>query len=281
MKLVVVVQAVLLAAIALPAHADDIFSDGFEASGTCLWSFGPCGRMLDVPAGPFTMGDTAATADQPVHTVTLSAYQIDQTLVTVDQYAACMQDGGCVAPDSTYAGFHLCNSGAPWSPGNHPINCVDWDLAASYCAWAGKRYPTEAEWEKAARGTDARSYPWGEDTATCSFAVMSDPNAGGNACGLNHTAAVGSIPAGASPYGALDMAGDVWEWVADWYDPAYYAVSPSQDPTGPASSPSGLRGLRGGAWANSNPLLLRAPYRYGGDPSVGSAYVGFRCARGG
>ncbi len=237
--------------------------------------------MVFVPAGSFTMGSNSGNSDeQPVHTVYLDAYWIDRTEVTVDAYAACVAAGGCTAPNGNYGSATYCNYGAP-GRGNHPINCVDWYKSQAYCTWAGKRLPTEAEWEKAARDSDARTYPWGEATATCAYAVMNDASAGGNGCGLNHTAPVGSKPAGASPYGALDMAGNVWEWVNDWYSSTYYWVSPSANPPGPAGGNS--RVLRGGSWDdNSGFGYLRASNRTYDTPAFWSDFVGgFRCSRDG
>jgi formylglycine-generating enzyme required for sulfatase activity len=218
------------------ASLDGSLLDGASLDGTVLdgpsSDARPGAAMVDVPQGPFWMGcNEALDADcsgneYPYHEVTLSAYRIDVTEVAVVAYADCVDAGACSEPDSGAA----CN----WSAvgrGDHPINCVDWQQAADYCAWAGKRLPTEAEWEKAARGTDGRKYPWGSDAPTCSLANFYY-GVGGCADG---TVPVGSSPAGASPYAALNLAGNVGEWVADWYETFYYASSPSDDPVGPAA----------------------------------------------
>ena len=182
-----------------------------------------------VPAGEFLMGPaeddyTAKSVEKPQHRVYLDAYWIDRTEVTKAQYQQCVAARKCRAPSCVGTRVD-----------EHPVVCVSWQDAADYCAWAGKRLPTEAEWEKAARGTDGRKYPWGNEAPDCgrlNFFFRSKP------C-VESTSAVGAFPSGASPYGALDMAGNVSEWVADWYDEKYYASSPTQNPTGPPSGQNG------------------------------------------
>ena len=231
-----------------------------------------------VSAGAFWMGCAPADSDcgiaeSPYHQVTLDAFTIQITEVTVDAYSACVSAGACGAPGT--GGF--CNWNAPGRE-DHPINCVDWDQAEAFCAWAGGRLPTEAEWEKAARGTAGGIYPWGNAPADCSFAVMNDGS--GAACGLGYgsgyvTWPVGSIPAGASPYGALDMAGNVSEWTADWLDVWYYSTSPATNPTGPASGTN--RVFRGGGMG-FDASSVRASGRAGAGPSASNFDRGFRCA---
>jgi formylglycine-generating enzyme required for sulfatase activity len=241
--------------------------------------------MVLIPAGDFWMGCNAAKDggcdpdEKPQHQVTLSAYYMDLDEVTVDDYAGCVSAGGCSPPDT--------GSGCNWGSGgkgSHPINCVDWFQASAYCAWADKRLPTEAEWEKAARGgcetvagdckTGMRTYPWSEAAASCTYAVMSD---GGDGCGTGGTSPVGSnSPAGDGPYGLRDMSGNVWEWGADWYDSSYYGTSPSQDPKGPSDGDK--RVFRGGSLYDFG-ASLRAAVRFGDLPETRYSGLGFRCAR--
>jgi formylglycine-generating enzyme required for sulfatase activity len=229
--------------------------------------------LLYVPEGEFLMGaadsDPDATRpEKPQHTVYLDAFWIDQTEVTSAMYAKCVADGKCQTP--------WCLAGSKFD--QHPAVCVDWFNAKAYCEWAGRRLPTEAEWEKAARGTDGRLYPWGNEPATCEYAMMNDGS--GYACGeRSDTAAahVGSRPKGASPYGALDMAGNVWEWTNDWYDSNYYNISPYSNPTGPASGYGPAQ--RGGYWENKS-NLVRVTYRvpHSNNPMGGASSIGFRCS---
>jgi len=227
------------------------------------------GEMVLVPAGPFWMGcneavDTDCDSDEyPYHEVTLSAFCIDRTEVTVEAYAACVDAGACPTPQLE---SQWCNWGT--NRETHPMNCVHWHEAKSYCAWVEKVLPTEAEWEKAARGTDERVYPWGDDQPTCSWA-----NFWG--CTEEATEPVGAHPSGASFYGALDMAGNVREWVRDWYGTDYYRSSPTRDPRGPTEG--FYRVMRGGSWINSIERI-RASARRGGDPWHAHDFHGFRCA---
>jgi formylglycine-generating enzyme required for sulfatase activity len=215
-----------------------------------------------------SLEDTECYPDEkPYHSVSVPAFMIDKYAVTTGEYRRCMDAGVCTAPHSGSS----CNHGVP-DGDRHPINCVDWSQAKAYCAWAGKRLPTEAEWEKAARGTDGRKYPWGNDSLDCDHAVWNYSK-----CGNLGTAPVGSKPAGSSPYGAEDMIGNVWEWVEDWYHDGY-AGAPS-DGGAWLTPPGTLRVVRGGSWLAASPIFLRVSYRSRDEPWVWSAYHGFRCAR--
>jgi formylglycine-generating enzyme required for sulfatase activity len=215
-------------------------------------------RMVAVPAGEFTMGEKDGT-DNPEHQVTLDGYWIDKNLVTVAQYQKFCEDSGRKMPDPPTWGWKA----------DHPIVNVSWDDARAYADWAGASLPTEAQWEKAARGTDGRKYPWGDEWDTGKLWSSADGKKSG-------TAPVGSFPEGASPYGALDMAGNVWEWCADFYGKDYYKNSPALNPKGPRYSEE--RVLRGDSWADSNEDNFRCAYRVRGDPAVRADNLGFRCA---
>ncbi|MBN1177578.1 MAG: SUMF1/EgtB/PvdO family nonheme iron enzyme [Anaerolineae bacterium] len=231
--------------------------------------------MHFVPAGPFTMGSAADDAyphEQPAHTVTLSAFWIDETEVTTDQYRLCVEAGGCAVPNSRTAYDDPAYA-------NHPMVYVTWEQADAYCLWlAGEtgwpvHLPTEAQWEKAASwdaATGAKHlYPWGDAAPTADLL-----NYLGS--GLNRTTVTGNYPAGASPYGALDMAGNVWEWVADWYGANYYAASEQAvDPQGPASGSQ--RVMRGGSYG-FGAFQARTTHRDAGGAGAKGGGLGFRCA---
>ena len=241
----------------------------------CTDQGGRIGEMCEVPAGPFFMGcnevvdNQCEPSEKPSLRVELSGFLIDRYEVTNDEYRACVTAGGCAVP---HIG-DLCDyTKSGWD--GHPVNCVDYNQAAAYCAWAGKRLPTEAQWEKAARGVDGQKYPWGNSPEpSCDYAVVFEEGA----CGTRETMPVGSRPKGASPYGVMDMAGNVWEWVADWFDENYYRSSPDDDPQGPATGTN--RVLRGGSWGMSYINFLRCSARWGKEPAADFGTIGFRCVK--
>jgi formylglycine-generating enzyme required for sulfatase activity len=174
--------------------------------------------MVFVPAGSYRMGSTGFYANEsPVHEVSLNGYWIDKTEVTNAMYARCVSDGTCQPPSKSSSFSHLNYFGDAMYA-DFPVIYVDWNQASAYCRWAEGRLPTEAEWERAARGTGWGFYPWGIAAPACSLANYWSES---DIC-VGDTTAVGSYPSGASPVGALDMAGNVWEWVNDWYGESYY-----------------------------------------------------------
>jgi formylglycine-generating enzyme required for sulfatase activity len=225
-----------------------------------------------IPAGEFLMGaastDPLAYEDEfPQHSVYLDAYWIDQHEVTNAQYALCVEAGNCVEPGS-YSSYTRDEYYDASRFGEYPVVFVDWTQAKDYCAWAGGRLPSEAEWEKAARGSDGRTYPWGEQAPIAGLLNYRNY--------VHDTSAVCSYPAGNSPYGLCDMAGSVWEWMNDRYDPTYYPISPAANPAGPSSGRA--RVWRGGSWFEGSGGV-RASNRQWNYPDFQYSYIGFRCVR--
>jgi serine/threonine-protein kinase len=221
--------------------------------------------MVYIPAGTFRMGDTHGDGEddeRPAHRVSLPAFWLDRTEVTnaqVARFAKSLRDSGQARRDTW-----VMEAGKD----HHPAVQIPWGIALAYCRWAGKRLPTEAEWEYAARGTDGRKYPWGTawDDRRARFA--------GNR-GSQGAAPVGSYPAGASPFGALDMAGNVWEWVSTVYRPYPYLPKDGRE----HSAMPERHVVRGGSWY-LNPWDLRSSNREFGEAGYRSVYIGFRCAQG-
>jgi formylglycine-generating enzyme required for sulfatase activity len=268
--------------------------------------------MVPIPAGEFWMGSSQAEIDrlveecrkegrqekncrelysdqQPRHRILLDAYYVDQHEVTNQQFERFVRERN-YQTEAEKRGFSLVwidtpngvqplenIKGATWRTPNplsgllplpsHPVVQISWADADAYCKWAGKRLLTEAEWEAAARGREARRYPWGDTW------VPENVNGEGRGRGpmpVGH-------PHGRSPYDVYDMAGNVWEWVADHYDKDYYQRTPSKNPTGP-SGPAKLKVLRGGSWVDT-PNTLTSAYRHSADPKMASNTIGFRCGR--
>jgi iron(II)-dependent oxidoreductase len=238
-------------------------------------------EMILIPEGEFLMGcnhDTEVTCMEeakPAHKVFLKAYKIDKYMVTYKRYNECIKDGKCT---ELYAGGG-CNAGMTWNT-NHPVNCVTYAQAQTFCKWQGKRLPTEAEWEKAARGTDGRIFPWGNQEPSCDYAIMNQKVAGqtmGPGCGRGTTQPVGSRAKGASPYGVMDMAGNLFEWTSDWFDPHYFKNSPNKNPQGPSKGEHKV--LKGSSWLMRTKEGMATTIRSGYSP-LGQGYVvGFRCVK--
>ena len=237
--------------------------------------------MVYIPPGKFTMGSEEYESEKPPHDVYLDGYWIGKHEVTFDQYDRFCEEAKKTKPPD-----------AGWGRGKRPVINVSWHDASDYCAWLSRekglefKLPTEAQWEKAGRGTDGREYPWGNDAPSgdkLNFADKqlwlkdkydwADQNIDD---GYVYTAPVGSYPAGASPYGLLDMSGNVWEWCLDWYDEKYYEKSPDRNPPGPSQGAS--RVLRGGSWFYLS-HRCRSAYRGGAHPASRYQYLGVRLAR--
>jgi formylglycine-generating enzyme required for sulfatase activity len=267
--------------------------------------------MVYVPAGEFQMGSTEPDVgfaldvctkyhlgcyvcnpgrsvckrewfldEQPIHTVALDAFWLDQTEVTNAQYERCVSAGACQPPAET--GFYTRKTyyGDP-AYAEYPVVYVDWWRAAAYCRWAGGRLPTEAEWEYAASGTDRQAFPWGNefDGSRLNFCDKNCWVPGADTKsddGYADTAPVGSFPSDTSWVGAEDLAGNVAEWLADWYAADYYARSPARNPRGPESGDRRVQ--RGGSWGQE-PIYAYARFRAAQLPEHTDIYAGFRCAR--
>ena len=251
-------------------------------------SAGTMHELARVVAGYFAMGSAEGRADeQPVHQVYLDEFYIDRFEVNNDQYAAFLNDinrnadeEGHLLLDVRDADAQIRYNDTGYAPisgtEQRPVAEVSWFGARAYCTWAGMQLPTEAMWEKVARGTDGRIYPWGDSIDRSRANYGKEGCCRGDASdGFFGSAPVGSYQRGVSPYGAYDMGGNVWEWVVDWYGEEYYAQSPERDPQGPDAGIS--RVLRGGSMS-SDPYRLRTTDRSGLPPSVSYIIVGFRCA---
>ena len=237
-----------------------------DAEGEYVW-LKDGSIMVYVPPGPFPMGsDQGASDERPVHEVHLDGYYIDKHEVTWRQW----KEAGL--PYSERRGSRLPQPEGPdWGiVDEHPLGSASWQDAVKYAEWAGKRLPTEAEWEKAARGTDRRKYPWGDDPPDFDRAVWKEHPIAGES-----TAPVTCCEEGASPYGALNLAGNVYEWVQDYYDPKYYERSPKRNPVNRTESQH--RVLRGGAFILGEDQL-RSAYRYRLLEIDRAPYIGFRTA---
>jgi eukaryotic-like serine/threonine-protein kinase len=261
--------------------------------------------MVLIPAGQFFMGSDAKEAmpnQKPSHNVSLNGFCMDLYEVTAKQYKDCSSVGKCrrgtpevewdkITPSDKKTYSALCTLSDP-EKADHPVNCVNWEMASTYCKNNDRRLPTEAEWEYATRGPDGRNYPWGDEAPTAQHL-----NACGTEClawakqnkvaqqfpgalyqaddGFATTAPVGKFPAGRSRFGPYDVVGNVWEWVADWE--GTYQAGDQKNPTGPDTGQKRI--IRGGAWNGSFPEWLHPAFRYAQDPKSQSHGVGFRCAR--
>lgn len=235
--------------------------------------------MVQVPAGEFQMGcdsthEVCREGNQFLHPVYLDTFWIYKHEVTNAQYGYCVAAGACQPPSSTASNNHPFYFGNP-AYNDYPVIYVSWSQAQDYCQWDGKRLPSEAEWEKAARGSsDTRTFPWGNGLSDCTLANAY--NQGEATWCYGDSTEVGSYPLGASPYGAMDMTGNVWEWVNDWWQVDYYETSPTANPPGPDSGSEKV--LRGGDWFTADSFTVYVSYRLHSLPDVHVLTYGFRCA---
>lgn len=244
--------------------------------------------QIFIPEGSFRMGglDVKAEEDEkPDHKVSMSAFWMDQLETTNAMYMICVQQGACEPPDLFRSEKHQKYFNTE-QYADYPVIYVTWGDASDYCTWAGKRLPTEAEWERAARGDDFRNFPWGDERPDTSRANFDRK--------INDVSRVGSFPAGASPFGVLDMAGNVWEWVSDFYDPNYYSLAVVANPSGPLAARgilSQLRVIRGGSYQDveRDIRVSNRGHASGPNPDANdmdspefhgesSPKIGFRCA---
>jgi formylglycine-generating enzyme required for sulfatase activity len=225
----------------------------------------PVDGMVEVyvPAGNFTMGsdDRDDRKSNPPHLVHLNAFWVDQTEVSRGMYNVCVRAGACPSIPE-HRDPHVDDP----AYSNYPVIYIKWQYAQRYCAWAGRKLPTEAEWEKAARGTDGRLFPWGDSQPTLSLANYNN--------NIGELMPVDRYPLGASPYGALNMAGNAREWTLDWYAPFYYRTSPDTNPTGPETGET--KSLRGGSFLDDE-RQLRVFNRFQHEPGSPGNNRGFRC----
>ena len=224
-------------------------------------------RLIFIPQGEFLMGASKydrdlETNEVPHHRVTLDAYWISQTQVTNAMFNQCVAAGAC-----QYSAGHEINPRyLDPAYSDHPVVYVTWQEAMNYCTWSGGRLPTEAEWEKAARGTDGRKFAWGNDSAAPELVNANNS--------VGDTIPAGLYSQGASPYGVLDLGGNVREWVWDWYDPYYYQYSPEDNPTGPVEGEKKV--LKGASFSDIY-RFTRSANRLAHDPTSPGANRGFRC----
>ncbi|MDE3089330.1 MAG: SUMF1/EgtB/PvdO family nonheme iron enzyme [Chloroflexota bacterium] len=253
-----------------PAQVSTVATQSLRAGEERVMGGAP---MMFVPAGEFRMGSSDADKDaqdneKPQHVVSLDAFWMDKFSITNAQYEKCADAGKCAPPEDTGSRRRSSYYGDPQFD-DYPVIYVSWADAKQFCESADKRLPTEAEWEKAARGTEAFFYPWGNAwDQTKVYDWSSNPKG-------SDTLQVGSFPAGASPYDVMDMAANVSEWVADWYADDYYSQAPSHNPQGPSSGDEKV--LRGSAWYAAR-TSFRTANRDRAAPTLQSDHIGFRCA---
>ncbi len=302
----------------MPSHVNDIQSKAaalsVNTSGYWEANFGDGHILVYIPAGEFIMGSDNGEGDElPVRSVYLDGYWIGKYTVTYAQFKRFINETGYVTDAEQGKGSYLTaddvrgpNPEGNWNNNifkqgdDHPVISVSWYDAQKYCEWLSEKIgidfalPTETQWEKSARGTDGRTFPWGNDDVSADYANFADMMFGEKYGidrrvhydlndGFAETSPVGNFPSGASPFGIMDMAGNVWEWCYNYYDPDYYSVSPDKNPLGPKAG--GDRVNRGGSYDNwsgyESPERghnLRSAERTGNEPDSSDDHMGFRIA---
>ncbi|MGH7307288.1 MAG: formylglycine-generating enzyme family protein [Candidatus Rokuibacteriota bacterium] len=253
----------------------------------------PCRHGPGAARGSLHGRERRRAREGPVHRVTVSAFAIDRFEVTSAEFSEFVRKTGHLTdPERAGVGWHWDGTwrevrGADWrhprgpgstieGPDRHPVVQVSWNDAAAFCRWRGARLPTEAEWERAARGAGGRPYPWGDESPRGRASYGSDVCCrADDSDGHLYTAPVGAFPRGRSPFGIDDLAGNVWEWVEDWFDAGFYKRSPAIDPVNVVATPRKV--IRGGGWGN-DAAGLRSTLRHANPPDIGLSMVGFRCA---
>lgn len=257
--------AAALAVSAFPLRAQEAKEDAYRPRTPSP------GEMVPIKPGQYTTGDAGGlAAERPVRRVTLGYFQIKKTEVTYADYAGCLADGACTEPRE------YIDRRNP----DLPVAGVSWFQARDFCLWWGGRLPSEAEWEAAARGPSGNRFPWGNEFEwTRGNFADGEPFAFGRTDRHDEVAPAGSFPRGATETGLMDMAGNVAEWVGDWFDPVYYGRSPSQNPKGPPAGQQKV--IKGGSYrtlsADNQPSPYRAAARASLPPEMARPDVGFRC----
>jgi len=250
-----------------PASAELVYA-GMNAQGFEEYRLAQdSSTLIKIPAGTFTMGSTTNPDEEPVHDVYLDEFYVDKCEVSNRQYRRFCDATGTAYPDDPhFSGMEDYFRSFP----DYPVVNVGWPDAAAYARWAHKSVATEAQWEKAGRGSDARKYPWGNSEPDSMLCNMDDGDT------FSYTSPVGQFVAGASFYGCMDLAGNVWEWCSDWYDSDYYSFSPDTNPAGPSTGSD--RVAKGGSYNNGQSVWMRCAERYWGPGSGGDhPALGFRC----
>jgi len=277
------------------SEVSDDQSDQSEMSDQSDESEKPDSEMVEIASGSFMMGcqngDTLCYSngeEEPLHSVTISAFKMDKFEVTTADYKKCIDAGVCnnlsedephytvAEPEGHYTNNCTINS-PDWDEDALSVNCISWFGAKAYCEWIGRKLPTEAQWEYAASGTAGTLYTWGNEAPSCSYTMMFDTVSSKSGCGTESVGKPGEYLNDESPFGVFDMAGNLTEWVSDFYKKDYYSESPANDPQGPETG--SYKVFRGGFWGGSDPAIFRNSARPYLPPETALSMHGFRCVK--